>query len=53
MAASPLCITVLYFNSRTSCEVRLIEVALKNVRLNFNSRTSCEVRPVPNRDCCK
>ena len=33
------------FNSRTSCEVRRIQVHNTWGQINFNSRTSCEVRP--------
>ena len=34
----------IYFNSRTSCEVRLAAVNFYSPAVNFNSRTSCEVR---------
>ena len=34
----------IYFNSRTSCEVRLVNLSSFYYALNFNSRTSCEVR---------
>ena len=33
-----------YFNSRTSCEVRLRRGELAGLQWDFNSRTSCEVR---------
>ena len=32
------------FNSRTSCEVRLMATVARGVHCDFNSRTSCEVR---------
>ena len=32
------------FNSRTSCEVRLVLCSRRGIPSDFNSRTSCEVR---------
>ena len=40
-------LTLLYFNSRTSCEVRPCCSAGFRLPRHFNSRTSCEVRLAP------
>ena len=40
-----LTFTSIYFNPRTSCEVRLATLVVLEVIPYFNPRTSCEVRP--------